>query len=226
MKKLLLIFIIIILGNEVKAQCEICGLYEGNTKQRSQQLRINADSTFEYFYSDNWATLMAATITGSWKIVGNEIELNSKFNDEEFEVFTDKIDLCQNIPNYLNEVCDDLIKVQVVNLEDEYIWFLKSVMINGDTSKISAIGFEDVENIDEFSPVSSFIESDSVNQINIFNGFYGEFEISINEPNINYIKVKGNFADELWYTYIKKEKWRIKKNKLIKNKKFGKFVKK
>ena len=226
MKKLLIIFILIILGNELIAQCEICGLYIGNTKLRSQQLKINADSTFEYFYRDNWASLMASTTKGNWKIVGNEIELNSEFNDEEFEVFTDKIDLCKDIPNYLKEDCDKLIKVQVVNQDDEYIWILKSVMLNGDTSKISVIGFEEWENIDEFTPISCFIESDSISQINIFNGFYDEFVISISESNVNYIKIKGNFANELWYTYIKKEKWRIKKNKFVKNKKFGKFVKK
>jgi len=225
MKKLILIFIIIILANKVNAQCEICGLYEGNTKQRSQQLTINADSTFEYFYRDNWATLMASTTRGRWRIVGNELVLNSEFNDEEFEVFTDKIDLCLYTPIYLKEVCNDIIKIQVVNLKDEYIWFLKSVMINMDTSKISAIGFEDLENFDE-SQVSCFIESDSISQINIFNGFYDEFVISINKPDVNYVKIKGNFADELWYTYLKRERWRVKKNKLVKNKKFGKFVKK
>lgn len=226
MKKIFSICLILFWSNGLKAQCEVCGLYEGNTEQRWQELRINADSTFEYKYVDKWATLMGGTTTGKWKIIGNQIELNSKYNDEEFEIITKKSDFCGNVPKYLDSICDNLIKIQFVNLKDEYIWFLKSIMINGDTSKVSFIGSEDIENINDSTPMSCFFESESISQINVFNGFYNELEIYIKEEDINYIKIKGNFTDELWYTYIKKEKWIIKKNKLVNNKKFGKFVKK
>ncbi|MDO5969888.1 hypothetical protein Q4Q35_08710 [Flavivirga aquimarina] len=224
MKNIIFILIFFFAVIQSNSQCEICGIYKGTSKERAQKLIIKKDSTFVYDYTDNWATLMGATTKGTWKIVGDEIELNSDYNDEEFTIKTEKIDLCGIVPNYLASNCNKLIKIQVVNSNDEYIWHLRSVMLNEDTSQISTIMFEDYNDYNS-SVASSFFVGNSINKINIFNGFYDEFVVLIDDSNVNYVKIKGNFADILWYTYIKKERWKIKKNSLVKNKRFGKFKK-
>jgi hypothetical protein len=224
MKRSVLILILFFTITITHSQCEICGTYKGNTKKRSQKLIIKKDSSFVYEYTDNWATLMGATTKGTWKIIDGEIELNSEYNDEDFTITTKKLDLCKSAPEYYSDNCEKLIKIQVLNLNNEYIWHLKRVMINGDTSKISSIIFEDPN--DSGSDISSsFLIGDRISQINIFNGFYDEFVVFIDNPNINYVKIKGNFSDILWYTYIKKERWKIRKNRLTQNRTFGRFKK-
>lgn len=221
------VFLVLFLSLGIKlsfSQCDFCGTYKGNNKQRWHELIIKKDSTFEYTYTDKWASLMGSDTKGKWKVIGNKIELNSEFDDNNYEVISKKIDLCENSPRYLVDNCKKLIKIQVVNLKNEYIWHLKSVMINKDTTKVSSILIEDLNNYSS-SESSAYFISETVNQINIYNGFYSEFEIKIDDPSVNYIKIKGNFADKPWYSYFIRQKWKIRKNKLSQNKKFGNFIK-
>ena len=210
----------------LKSDCDICDTYSGNSKTRWQTLIIKPNGTFEYTYRDNWATLIGGKTKGNWEISDDQLVLMSEYNDQDFTVTTHHVNWCQSPPNdpYLMENCENLIKIQVANKQDEGIWFLKSVMINQDTTQISMMGFDENSNlpIEQLESFEFFVE-DEITHINFFNGFYDEFEVKINDPSANHILIKGNFSDELWYTYIINEKWDIKKKKLVHNKTFGSF---
>lgn len=207
-------------------QCDVCGTYKGKNDRRWHSLKINSDSTFEYEYVDQYATLMRATTRGKWQIENKELVLNGDYDIEEYEVEEKKVDLCADLQALGIDTCQNYVKVEILDLEEQYIWAFKKLMLNDDTTSVGNLGFENLDGGETADKISAYILAAKVEKIVFFNGFYDLLEIEINNPQANLIRVKGNFADQLWYTYIKDQKWKIKKNKLTQNERFGSFKRK
>lgn len=227
MKIFSLVIILIIFSQFAYAQCTFCGKYLGKNQNRSQTLEIKSDSTFIYEYRDSWGALMAGTTIGKWSIKNEKITLNSKYDLKDYSVEEKWIDYCRENERFkfLDTSCSDVVIIEIKNLEDAYIWHLRNVMINDDTSKIGVISYAYLK---DFSSEQTLcvIPSKNLFKITVYNGFYIIFEHEIGKEKCNYIEIKGNFSDSLWYTYIKDQTWRIKRKKLTGNKVLGKFLKK
>ncbi len=223
MRVILILLLICLHLLHIAAQCEVCGMYEGRSREKSQRLEIKADSSFVYEYTDNWASLIGGSTRGRWLIRENELVLMSEFNNRNYQVLYDSIDMCSVVPEYYAKNCDKLIRLQIFNQQGESIWALESVIINDDLSNVSTLGFDDLKSLDANSDISAYISADSVTSIHVVNGFYPLLEVPIELESKNYIRVSGDFSDQRWYAYIVEEKWRIRKNCLTGNKNFGVF---
>ena len=222
--KFIFLFLIILLSYiDLFGQCKFCGNYKNKHKDRIQTLSINPDYTFEYKFNGIYAGLMYGNTTGTWKLRNKKIILNSAYSNKDYTITEKKVNHCHSeIYPFLMSNCDSLIRINIKNINDEYVWFLKRIMLNEDTSKISNIIFENL-NIDKDPKIAAFFIADKINSFVVFNSWYDELEIKIENPNSNDITVKGNFSDSQWYTYFVNEEWKLGWGKLKGNKNFGDF---